>query len=76
MPPQGELARADLVPGCRSSPRCRSEQVRPQFVCILRVSFRRTNMADLVRGDGGGFMAGSLVALLAVFGIFFLTLML
>jgi len=33
-------------------------------------------MADLVRGDGGGFMAGSLVAVLAVFGIFFLTLIL
>jgi VIT1/CCC1 family predicted Fe2+/Mn2+ transporter len=28
----------------------------------------------LVRGDGGGFLAGSLVAVLAVFGIFFLTL--
>ena len=32
------------------------------------------NMAELVRGDGGGFLAGSLVAVLAVFGIFFLTL--
>jgi hypothetical protein len=31
-------------------------------------------MADLVRGDGGGFLAGSLVAFLAVFGILFLTL--
>jgi hypothetical protein len=31
-------------------------------------------MAELVRGDGGGFLAGSLVAALAVFGIFFLTL--
>jgi hypothetical protein len=31
-------------------------------------------MANLVRGDGGGFLAGSLVAVLAVFGLFFLTL--
>jgi hypothetical protein len=31
-------------------------------------------MADLVRGDAGGFMTGSLAAVLAVFGIFFLTL--
>ena len=38
--------------------------------------FGRTNMANLVRGDGGGFLAGSLVAVLAVFGIFFLTLIL
>jgi hypothetical protein len=33
-------------------------------------------MADLMRGDGGGFLAGSFVAFLAVFGIFFLTLVL
>jgi hypothetical protein len=38
--------------------------------------FVRTNMAELVRGDAGGFLAGSLVAVLAVFGIFFLTLVL
>jgi len=38
------------------------------------IPFGRTNMAELVRGDGGGFLAGSLVAALAVFGIFFLTL--
>jgi hypothetical protein len=31
-------------------------------------------MADLVRGDGGGFLAGSLVALFAVFGIYVLTM--
>ena len=31
-------------------------------------------MAELARGDGGGFLAGRLVAVLAVFGIFFLTL--
>jgi hypothetical protein len=31
-------------------------------------------MAELVRGDGGGFLAGSLVAVLAVFDVFFLTL--
>jgi len=36
--------------------------------------FVRTNMAELVSGDAGGFLAGSLVAVLAVFGIFFLTL--
>ena len=31
-------------------------------------------MADLVKGDGGGFLAGSFAAVLAVFGIYFLTL--
>jgi len=31
-------------------------------------------MADLVRGDGGGFLDGSFAAVLAVFGIYFLTL--
>jgi len=36
--------------------------------------YGRTNMAELVRGDGAGFLAGSLVAVLAVSGIFFLTL--
>jgi hypothetical protein len=31
-------------------------------------------LAELVRGDGGGSLAGRLVAVLAVFGIFLLTL--
>ena len=37
-------------------------------------SFGRTDMTDLIRGDGGGFLAGSLVAILAVFGIYALTM--
>jgi hypothetical protein len=31
-------------------------------------------MADLVRSDGGGFLAGSFAAVLAVLGIYFLSL--
>jgi hypothetical protein len=49
-------------------------QVSSRLLHSKSIPFGRTNMAELVRGDGGGFLAGSLVAALAVFGIFFLTL--
>ena len=75
MPPKGEPARADLVPvaAAITAPAARN-QLSSQLVVFRRAPFGRTNMADLVRGDGGGFLAGSFAAVLAVLGIYFLTL--
>lgn len=42
------------------------------FVCLTK--WRETTMSELVRGDGVGFVAGSLMALLTFSVIFFLTI--
>ena len=72
---KGRTGSRRLSSGCRGNhgPR-RSEPVKLPARCVPKSTLRETNMADLVRGDGGGFLAGSFAAVLAVLGIYFLTL--
>ena len=42
-----------------------------QFVLFSRSAIERTHMVDFVRSDGGGFLTGSMIAMLVLCAIFF-----